>query len=170
MSSETQDIKHFLQEFRATVESSAERLLKISEAQSRIAKQPGKWSAREIVGHLIDSAANNHQRFVRAQFSNELIFQGYQQTEWVKVQGYKDEPWFQLVQLWQHYNLHLVHLISRIPEQTLTKSRAIHNLDSIAWQTVDKKDQTTLEYFVRDYVAHLSHHLGQIFAEDDSSE
>src|SRR6267142_3830733 len=129
----------WIEDFRQTIDGASGRLLQITEEQSEIARAPGKWSAREIVGHLIDSAANNHQRFVRAQFSNELIFQGYQQAEWVKVQGYKDEPWFQLVKLWQHYNLHLVHLISRIPEQTLTKSRAIHNLDSIAWQTVDEK-------------------------------
>ena len=165
MSSEPLEINDFLTDYRKIVETSAARLLEISEEQSKVAKYPGKWSAREVLGHLIDSAANNHQRFIRAQFSEELVFQGYEQAEWVRVQRYIDEPWDQLIQLWKHYNLHLAHLISAIPEQTLTRSRALHNLDHIAWETVDKKQQTTLEYFVRDYVGHLRHHLGQILAE-----
>ena len=74
MSSEPLEINDFLLDYRKLVETSAARLLELSEEQSKVAKYPGKWSAREIVGHLIDSAANNHQRFVRAQFSEELAF------------------------------------------------------------------------------------------------
>ncbi len=169
MNSEPLEINNFLTDYRKIVETSAARLREISDEQSKLAKDPGKWSAREVLGHLIDSAANNHQRFVRAQFSDELVFQGYEQADWVRVQRYSDEPWHQLIQLWKHYNLHLAHLISAIPEQTLTQSRALHNLDRIAWETVDKKDQTTLEYFVRDYVGHLRHHLAQILAEDNDT-
>jgi hypothetical protein len=167
MSSEPLDINGFLMDYGKIIETSAAQLVEISEEQSKAAKHPGKWSAKEIIGHLIDSAAHNHQRFVRAQFSDELVFQGYEQEEWVRVQRYIDEPWYQLVQLWKNYNLHLAHLISAIPEQTLTQTRSLHNLDSIAWETVDRKQQTTLEYFVRDYVGHLRHHLAQILAEDN---
>jgi DinB superfamily len=170
MSSEPPGINDFLLEYRKIVENSAARLLEMSEEQSKVAKYPGKWSAKEIIGHLIDSAANNHQRFVRAQFSDELIFQGYDQAEWVKVQHYIDESWHQLIQLWKHYNLHLTHLISAIPEQKLTQSRSLHNLDRIAWETVDKKQQATLEYFVRDYVGHLRHHLAQILGKDNDTQ
>ncbi len=169
MNSEPLEINNFLADYLKTVETSAARLLEISEDQSKVAKYPGKWSAREVLGHLIDSAANNHQRFVRAQFSDELVFQGYEQAEWVRVQRYIDEPWHQLIQLWKHYNFHLAHLISAIPEVALTRSRALHNLDRIAWETVDKKQQTTLEYFVRDYVGHLRHHLAQILADDNDT-
>jgi len=157
------DLREFLNDFRRTIELASARLREIPEAQSQISKREGKWSPREIIGHLIDSAANNHQRFVRAQFSDELVYAGYQQDEWVKVQQYNAEPWLQLVQLWKLYNLHLAHVMSAIPEQQLASLRRKHNLDEIAWQTVDKEAPTTLEYFVRDYVAHLKHHLGQIF-------
>lgn len=159
-------MQNFLDDFRETVEAAAKRLLAIPEEQSQIPRVEGKWSPKEIIGHLIDSAANNHQRFVRAQFNDELAFSGYEQEDWVRVQGYNQEPWQQLVQLWKHYNLHLVHLMSLVPEQARTKPRTTHNLDQIAWQTVAARESVTLEYFMRDYLAHLKNHLRQILSPD----
>jgi hypothetical protein len=74
-------LKDALEDFLQTVETSAERLLQIPEEESRRPLSKGKWSAREVIGHLIDSAANNHQRFVRAQFRDDLVFPGYEQEE-----------------------------------------------------------------------------------------
>lgn len=155
-------MQNFLDDFRETIETAEKRLLTISEQQSQISRAEGKWSPKEIIGHLIDSAANNHPRFVRAQFNDELAFSGYEQEDWVRVQGYNEEPWQQLVQLWKHYNLHLLHVMSLVSEQTRTKPRTTHNLDQIAWKTVAAKDSVTLEYFMRDYVAHMKNHLRQI--------
>src|SRR6266496_4010782 len=163
MSSASDSMRDFLDDFRETIRVSALRLAAISEDESRATKNPDKWSPKEIIGHLIDSAANNHQRFVRAQFTSELVYPGYEQVAWVKAQNYKDEPWEQLVQLWTLYNLHLAHVIAAIPAPILNQSRSQHNLDRIGWQKVDKEQPATLDYFVRDYVAHLRHHLGQIF-------
>ncbi len=159
-------MQSFLDDFRETIETAEKRLLSISEQQSQISRAEGKWCPKEIIGHLIDSAANNHQRFVRAQFNDELAFSGYEQEDWVRVQGYNQEPWQQLVQLWKHYNLHLLHLMSLIPEQTRTKPRPTHTLDQIAWKTIAKNETVTLDYFMRDYVAHLKNHLRQILAPD----
>jgi hypothetical protein len=159
-------MQDFLNDFRETIDTAEKRLLSISEEKSRISRADGKWCPKEIIGHLIDSAANNHLRFVRAQLSDELAFSGYEQEEWVKVQGYRQEPWLQLVQLWKHYNLHLLHLMSVAPEQTRMKPRAKHNLDQIAWNTVAKSETTTLDYFMRDYVAHMKNHLRQILPND----
>jgi len=167
MSADQNSIEHFLSGFRQTIETAALRLGDIPEDQSHVSKTEDKWSPKEIIGHLIDSASNNHQRFVRAQLGSELVFQGYEQAEWVKKQRYNEEPWNQLIQLWKHYNLHIAHLISVIPEQALKQSRPQHNLDRIAFETIDKEQSTTLEYFVRDYVAHLRHHLGQILGENE---
>lgn len=155
-------MQNFLDDFRETIETAEKRLLSISEQQSQISRSEGKWSPKEIIGHLIDSASNNHQRFVRAQFNDDLAFSGYEQEEWVRVQGYNQEPWQQLVQLWKLYNLHLLHLMSLVPEQMRTKPRTTHNLDQIAWKSVARNETVTLDYFMRDYVAHMKNHLRQI--------
>src|SRR3984893_16271585 len=148
----------WIEAFRQTSDRAPGRLLQISERQSEIAPASGKWSPKEIVGHLIDSAANNHQRFVRAQFTDDLVFPEYEQDAWVRVQHYSSRPWADLVELWRQYNLHLVHVMALIPEEARTKSRARHNLHQLAWQTVDERVPVTLEYFMRDYVSHLQHH------------
>ena len=139
------------------------RLREISATTSRQKSLPDEWSPIEILGHLIDSAANNHQRFVRAQFTDDLVFPDYEQDDWVSSQKYADESWPDLIQLWSSYNLHIHHLISVIPVAILTKPRTTHNLDEIAQKEVDKSEVTTLEFLIRDYVDHLRHHLDQIF-------
>ncbi|HSL55475.1 MAG TPA: DinB family protein [Pyrinomonadaceae bacterium] len=155
----------FLDDFRETIVSAKARLSDISEVQSRQKSSPDEWSPVEVLGHLIDSAANNHQRFVRAQFTDDLVFAGYEQEQWVSSQKYSDEPWAEVIQLWSAYNLHLVHIVSVIPEDVLTKARSPHTLDQIAFNLVDKNDPATLEYLIRDYVDHLRHHLDQIFKD-----
>jgi hypothetical protein len=162
------DLNTFLNGFEGSIINARAKLREISEADARVSREPGKWSPKQIVGHLIDSATNNHQRFVRAQFTDDLVFPGYQQEDWVRVQRYNDEPWQRLVDLWANYNLHLVHLISVIPGETLYQTRTNHNLDQIAWQTVSQSQPTTLEYFVRDYLGHMRNHLRQILGEEFS--
>jgi hypothetical protein len=156
-------MKDALEDFRRTLDSAAPRLLAMTEAESAVHRAPGKWSAKETLGHLIDSAANNHQRFVRAQFTDELFFPGYEQQQWVAVQHYQQASWPSLIQLWLSYNRHLLHLISHIPEAKLTQLRRHHNLDTIAWRCISTDEPVTLEYFIRDYIGHLQHHLRQIY-------
>jgi hypothetical protein len=153
----------FLRDFEETIRAAAVRLQEIS-AEDSAKRTNGEWSRREILGHLIDSAANNHQRFVRAQFTDDLVFPGYEQDGWVSAQKYLDESWADLVQLWSSYNLHLVHLASVIPPDILTKPREKHTLDQIALKPVPQGKPATLEYLIRDYLDHLRHHLDQIFA------
>jgi hypothetical protein len=159
------DFSEFLRDFRATVVDATTRLREIPAADSRQKSAPDDWAPIEILGHLVDSAANNHQRFVRAQFSDDLVYPGYEQNQWVSSQKYADESWPELIQLWSSYNLHLHHVASVIPASILAKPRATHNLDQIAFNLVDKKEAATLEYFIRDYVDHMRHHLDQIFSE-----
>ena len=152
----------FLTDFRETVVNATKRLRDITPEQSRSGSSEDNWALIEILGHLIDSAANNHQRFVRAQFTDDLVFSGYEQNQWVRGQKYLDASWPDLIQLWSSYNLHLVYVASVIPEDVLTKPRAAHSLDQIAFNPVDKNKAATLEYLIRDYVDHLRHHLDQI--------
>lgn len=155
--------EQFLRDFRDTINSATARLKDIPEEQSRRRRSPDDWAPIEILGHLIDSAANNHQRFMRGQFTDDLVFPGYEQNQWVSSQKYREESWSDVIQLWSAYNLHLVHMASVIPEDVLTKSRSPHTLDKIAFNLVDKNEPATLEYLIRDYVVHLQHHLNQIF-------
>src|SRR5215208_3106006 len=157
--------EQFLDDFRNTIVSAKTRLSDIPEAQSRQKASADDWSPIEVLGHLIDSAANNHQRFVRAQLTDDLVFTGYEQDHWVSSQKYRDESWSDVIQLWSSYNLHLVHVASVIPKDVLTKLRVPHTLDQIAFNLVDKNEPATLEYLIRDYLDHLRHHLDQIFQE-----
>ena len=140
-------------------------LSRFSEAESEHRPSPERWSKKEVLGHLIDSAANNHQRFVHAQFTDDLMFADYEQDQWVSTQKYRDESWPDVIDLWSSYNLHLLHVVSVIPEDVLTKTRAQHTLDEIAFKDLDKNEPATLEFLIRDYVDHLHHHLNQIFTE-----
>lgn len=117
------------------------------------ASQPpasGKWSRKQILGHLIDSAANNHQRFIRMQLAPELHFPGYQQNEWVDRNGYASRPWNELVELWAAYNRHLAHVMERLDPAAL---KNIWDSGSFRYD---------LAFVAVDYVDHLRHHVEQI--------
>jgi hypothetical protein len=144
------------------VEHATPRLATMVDMDSAVHPAPGKWSPREIIGHLIDSASNNHQRFVRMRASDELVVDGYAQDEWVSAQRYQDAPWLELVSLWRLYNRQLARLMSVTPAEDRDRPRARHNLDQRAFISVPADQPTTLGYLMRDYVDHLEHHLRQI--------
>jgi len=135
----------------------------ITDQQSALKINPKKWSKKEILGHLIDSASNNHKRFVLAQNMNKLVFEGYDQDLWVHTQNYQESDWFTLIELWFNYNVLIAHLISNISEATLLKQHKLHNLDRVAFKTLSSSVPATLSYFIEDYIDHLEHHLKQIF-------
>ena len=128
------------------------RLCNISESDAALRSAPGRWSKKEILGHLIDSAGNNHQRFVRAQFVPSLEFPGYEQEGWVAAQAYATEPWPDLVNLWLLLNRHLVHIVEAMPEASFAHECVIGGNAPV-----------TLSFLITDYLRHLEHHLDQIF-------
>ena len=152
----------FLRDFEETIRSATARLQEISADESSQSSD-GEWSPKQILGHLIDSAANNHQRFVRGQFTDHLEFPGYEQEQWVSAQKYNDEQWLAVIELWRAYNLHLLHVVSVIPHEVLTQQRDKHSLDQIAFNAVERSAPATLGYLIRDYLDHLKHHLDQIW-------
>ena len=157
---------NFIADFRQTVDRAAEQLLALSDEHAVARPAPGKWSPKEIIGHLIDSASNNHGRFIRAQLQDDLVFPGYDQDAWVRVQRYQDRRWKDLVRLWQTFNHHIVAVMEAADKHQTTRPRARHNLDELAWRAVGPMQSTTLDYFMRDYVDHLKHHLGQVLPRD----
>jgi len=148
------------------VERATPRLLALSDAAASTPRAAGKWSPKQVIGHLIDSASNNHGRFVRAQLADDLVFSGYEQERWVDAQRYDDAPWADLVALWRGLNLHIAHVMANTPDDVARAPRATHNLDVIAFRTVPADQPATLAYFMDDYVDHLQHHLAQIFPRD----
>ena len=147
---------------REAVETATPKLLAFDDARASEPIADGKWSRKETLGHLIDSASNNHGRFVRAALSDNLIAHGYEQERWVGLQAYATAPWSSLVALWREFNLHIARVIEAMPDDARTRSREAHNLDEIGWKTVSKSEPVTLDYFMNDYVGHMEHHLRQI--------
>ncbi len=82
----------YVRRLRLLVEESVPRLLALPEAKTSAPLGTGKWSPKETIGHLIDSASCNHDRFVRAQFKEDLVFAGYDQDAWVLMQEYRKAP------------------------------------------------------------------------------
>lgn len=109
-----------------------------------------KWSAKQIVGHMIDSAANNHQRFVRMQIEPDLHFPGYKQEEWVAAQCYSVMPWIQLLETWRALNTHLGFVIHHV---------RVEHLGNI-WHS--DEGPMPLGFLIEDYIGHLKHHLRQL--------
>jgi hypothetical protein len=158
-------MESWLDEFKQTIDSASQRLRQISEAQSAQPRAEDHWSSKQIIGHLIDSAANNHARFVLGQLKDDLVFPGYDQDGWVRTNHYQDASWPQLVELWRVYNLHLHHVMLHADQAKLNTPCTLHTLQEIAFKTVPKSEPVTLEYLMKDYVDHLKHHLGQIFEQ-----
>ena len=140
-----------LTEFAATLQSTPKRLVDIADADAEQKPAPGRWSKKEILGHLIDSVANNHQRLVRAQSARSTEFPAYAQNEWVKAQAYNLAAWPDLVNLWLLYNRHLLHVLRNLPEAVLNQDVSIGG-----------KPPMSVQAMAQDYVGHLKHHLAQI--------
>ena len=140
-----------LTEFSAILQSTPKRLVDIADADAEQKPGPGRWSKKEILGHLIDSVSNNHQRLVRAQFAARTEFPAYEQEAWVATQAYGAESWPDLVNLWLLYNRHLLHLLRHFPEKALQHEVSIGG-----------KTPATVAFMAEDYLRHMNHHLSQI--------
>jgi hypothetical protein len=110
-------------------------------------------SIKQILGHLIDSAANNHQRMVRLQYNQVLVFPDYQQDNdlWIALQDYQNADWQTIIQLWKMYNLHIIQVIHSVDQATLNNY----------WQNFEGTP-VTLQQMIEGYPVHLELHLNEI--------
>lgn len=125
-------------------------LLEIDEPNFSFKISPERWSKKEIIGHLIDSATNNHHRFVQIQFQ-DLLLLPYDQNKWNEANFYQQIAGKQIIDLWTIYNKQLLEMIKRITEENLCKE----------FKTIEDK-KFTLSFLINDYVEHLEHHLKQV--------
>jgi hypothetical protein len=136
-----------------TVNEAYQQLRNLPKEIIEVRPNPGNWSVKEIVGHLVDSASNNHQRFVRLQVADGLTFPDYSQDNdaWVSIQNYQEAPWDDLLALWRYFNLHLARVIRTVNERSIDH----------VW-VVDEDTSITLGALMIDYLRHLNDHLQQI--------
>jgi hypothetical protein len=128
-----------------------DKLHTINEETALQKPNPKKWSKKEILGHLIDSASNNHQRFVRLQIDDAIALPKYKQDEWVAVEHWQQKEWKEIIALWKLYNEHILHIFQYVDETKLSNTIILG------------EENYTLQFLIDDYVNHLEHHLKQIF-------
>lgn len=146
-------MKELSEKLLSIIETAEPKLRAISAPESAKPLLSGGWSRKQVIAHLIDSASNNHQRFVRAVQQTSLDFPGYDQDGNMHVQAPQEADWPLLISLWASYNRYLAHVIARLPESKLDTPCRIGSGKPV-----------TLDFLARDYLTHLVHHLGQIGA------
>ena len=137
------------------VDRAEPRLREVTELESAQPILSGGWSRKQVIGHLIDSASNNHQRFVRAVLQPSLDFPAYDQGGNIRVQAVQNADWSLLVALWSAYNRYLAHMMAQLPASKLETVCRIGSGEAV-----------TLGFLVTDYLTHLVHHLDQLGATD----
>jgi len=141
-------------EFRAEIERLWGALLALSPALADTPWRVGGWTRKQIVGHLLDSAANNRQRFVRAAIDGQYTGPGYAQDAWVAAHGYENQSWETLLRWWQAEHEILTAVVERIPEERL-EAKCVVGDDA----------PVTLRFLIEDYLNHQRGHFTQLAAD-----
>jgi hypothetical protein len=141
-------------DLRSLVSAAEVPLRSIGDAEVDAFRGEGAWTKRQILGHLIDSTAANHQRFVRAQFEDELRFPPYDAPGWVVVERYDSAPWPLLVDAWVAYARLLAHILDVMPQAQLSTPVWVD------WYGEPRP--ISLREVVDAYLDHVRHHLAQL--------
>jgi hypothetical protein len=141
------------QRFRTGLDDVHRELISVPVALADVPWREGGWTRKQIVGHLLDSATNNRQRFVRA--SSEGFFNGrnYDQDAWVAAHGYADQTWETLLGWWEAEHEILMAVVDRVPDSRFE-----------AECVLDADAPVALRFLIEDYVAHQRWHLKQLLA------
>ena len=122
-----------------------------SMSELEISNRPlaNKWSKKEILGHLCDSAINNIERIIKIQYEEQMyVIQSYNQDQWVKLQNYQDRPLGEIINLFQTLNKQILNIVKNVPSESLSKLCDIGN-----------NQHKTLEWLIQDYLSHMEHHI-----------
>jgi hypothetical protein len=143
----TQLALHFSAELNALYAA----LLALPPELADVPWRSGGWTRKQIVGHLLDSATNNRQRFVRAATEGSFAGPNYEQQNWVAAHGYASQSWAALLRWWEVEHEILAAVVERIPEERLEAICA-----------VGTDAPVTLRFLIEDYLSHQHWHLSQL--------
>jgi hypothetical protein len=143
--------KELASELEQIVSREAALLSKADENAMGSPRPNRTWTAKQELGHLIDSAANNQQRFMRASIDGSYCGPGYQPDEWVARSGYAEMAWGDVVEFWRRYNLLLSRLVAGIPEARMSAECIVKDGAPV-----------TLRWLIEDYIVHMQYHLDRI--------
>ena len=155
-------MQKYLLEWQRKISVIEKQLTPIDKDLAKTRPGPNKWCINEILGHLIDSAINNHRRFVLMQIQDNLVFEGYDQDKWVEQQNYIIKDLHTLIETWEILNLNMISSLMEVNPSMWGKKYEVHSFDEILWKEIPKTTPATPKYFVKDYFGHLVHHLKQI--------
>lgn len=145
-------MENIVNDLRGVVEGFSQKFSQIPEPEFSAKPNPAKWSKKEVVGHLIDSAQSNLRRFVVGQYENQPNIV-YQQDFWVQANGYQQTKKEDVIALWRLINLQIATVLSNMPKENYGKQvntgKGTPELHSIEWLAAD-------------YVKHLKHHINQV--------
>lgn len=144
-------MREIAEQLAGIVERAARALRETSDQDAGAPALPGGWSRKQVIGHLIDSASNNHQRWVRAALAGGVVWPGYDQNGCVRIEAFQEASWPMLVDVWEALNRLLVHVLAHLPAEAASAPCRIGDHEAIP-----------LDQLARDYVRHMLHHLDQI--------
>lgn len=144
-------MENVARELREIISDYEKKIKAIPEPEFSAKPLPAKWSKKEVLGHLIDSAQNNLRRFICSQYETSPPFIAYQQEFWVSSNQYQRAPSEDILQLWRLLNLRIADVLDNMPEANYKKQCNTGSLH-------------TLEWLAADYVKHLKHHMNQIIS------
>src|SRR5580692_1794207 len=140
-----------LKQLRAVIDEIPSRLKELQIARVELKPSPSKWSPKEELRHLLDSAANNHQRIVRTQLEDKPKMPGYDGDAWVELHRYQQRDWQEMIELWRDLNQQLLAAAEAVPDSAWSGTCTIAHFQPL-----------TLKFVFEDYIDHMLHHLTHI--------
>jgi len=147
------DLSIYTNEIKTVINEWEQKLLLLPEDVITQRRNHQNRTVKQLLGHLVDSASNNHQRMVRLQYNDNLVFPDYTQDNdrWIAIQDYQHADWENLVQLWKPFNLHIIHLIEAVDKPKLNN-----------YWTDFEGNKVTLGDMIKGYPWHLNLHINDI--------
>jgi hypothetical protein len=139
-------MKDIARELSEIVSNHYEKYYNLDDQKASVILSADKWSLKEIIGHLIDSASNNHQRFVRLHINNKIDFPIYH-YDWISIENFNSMKFTDLISLWKYFNILLSHIINNVTDDKLSN----------IWETGGTK--LTLKFIITDYLRHIKEHI-----------